>query len=401
VFSERCEGHEVLRMRVTQVASYFPPPYGGIESHVYYLSQELVNRGHDVTVLTSRSIGSDAAEEVRNGVLVKRLWSPVSFFNFPFMPTLLYKALREETDIFHGHINSPMIVESATIGSWLRGVPLVITYHADIVPEDVGLENLVLARSLSWFYENLFKSLDAKVASRIVATTSAYAESSEFLADYLNKVRIVPNGVDLDRFRPGLDISGVRERLGLKDERIIFFAGRLVPYKGLEYLLEAFSALCERRNDLRLVLLGTGPLIADLRRRVRVMHLGEMVRFIASVSEEELPRFYAASDVVVMPSRSRSEGFCISALQGMACGKPIVATRVGGVPFLVRDEKTGILVEPKDWRQLFSAISRILENPALAARMGRAGRRRAERFFSWSRVAEMIDRIYEEILQQG
>jgi len=294
-----------------------------------------------------------------------------------------------------------MIVESATIGSWLRGVPLVITYHADIVPEDVGLENLVLARSLSWFYENLFKSLDAKVASRIVATTSAYAESSEFLADYLNKVRIVPNGVDLDRFRPGLDISGVRERLGLKDERIIFFAGRLVPYKGLEYLLEAFSALCERRNDLRLVLLGTGPLIADLRRRVRVMHLGEMVRFIASVSEEELPRFYAASDVVVMPSRSRSEGFCISALQGMACGKPIVATRVGGVPFLVRDEKTGILVEPKDWRQLFSAISRILENPALAARMGRAGRRRAERFFSWSRVAEMIEKIYAEILQQG
>ena len=389
-------------MRITQVASYFPPPYGGIESHVFYLSRQLVEMGHEVTVLTSRSMETGAEkEEVRDGVLVKRLWTPLSFFNFPFMPTLLYKVLREETDIFHGHINSPMVVERATIGSWLRGIPLVITYHADIVPEDVGLENLALARSLSWLYENLFKRLDAKVASRIVATTSTYAESSEFLADYLNKVCVVPNGVDLDRFKPGLDVSGVRERLGLKDERIIFFAGRLVPYKGLGYLLEAFSALCKKRTDLRLVLLGTGSLIGDLRRRVRMMHLDELVRFVASVSEEELPRFYAASDVVVMPSRSRSEGFCISALQGMACGKPIVATRVGGVPFLVRDGETGILVEPKDWRQLFAAISRILENPALAARMGRAGRRRAERFFSWSRVAEMIERIYEEILQQG
>ena len=385
-------------MRVTQVASFFPPPYGGIESHVYYLSKELVDRGHEVTVLTSRSPKRRDVEEVKDGVLVKRLWTPLSFFNFPFMPTLLYRVLREETDIFHGHINSPMVVESATIGSWLREIPLVITYHADIVPEDIGLDNVALAKSISWSYENLFKRIDAGVASRIVATTPMYVECSDFLARYLDKVSVVPNGVDLDRFNPNLDISEVRERLGFEDERIIFFAGRLVPYKGLEYLLEAFSALCKVRSDIRLVILGTGPLMSDLRRRVNMLGQSERVKFVGTVSEEDLPRFYAASDVVVIPSRSKSEGFSISALQGMACGKPVVATSVGGVPFLVKDEENGIIVKPKSWKQLFTAISRLLEDTALATRMGRAGRRRAEEFFNWGKVAKMIEKIYEEIV---
>ena len=386
-------------MRITQVASYFPPPYGGIESHVFYLSRQLVEMGHEVTVLTSRSMETGAEkEEVRDGVLVKRLWTPLSFFNFPFMPTLLYKVLREETDIFHGHINSPMVVESAAIGSWLRRIPLIITYHADIIPEDLGLKNIALAKSVSWFYENIFKRIDAGVANRIVATTPTYVGSSRFLAEYLEKVSIVPNGVDLDRFRPDLDVSGIRERLGFEEERVVLFAGRLVPYKGLEYLLEAFSALSEVRNDLRLVLVGTGPLADTLRRRVHIMGLDERVRLMGLVSEEDLPRFYAVSDVVVAPSRSRSEGFCISALQGMACGKPVVATRVGGVPFLVKNEATGIIVEPRNWKSLFTAVLKILEDSALAARMGRAGRRRAERFFSWGRVAKLIEKIYKETL---
>ena len=386
-------------MRIVQVASYFPPPYGGIESHVYYLSRELVRLGHEVTILTSRSLGQGSIkEEVRDGISVKRLWTPLSFFNFPFMPTLLYRILREEVDILHGHINSPMVVEPTAAGSWLREIPLVLTYHADLVPEDMGLENIVLARLISWFYEDLCKRIDVEVAKRIVATTPTYAESSKFLTEYLDKVIVIPNGVDLDKFRPNLDPSEVRERLGFKDEKIIFFAGRLVPYKGLDYLLEAFSTLCTVRSDLRLVLLGTGPLIGNLQRQVHTMRLSDQVKFIGSTSEEDLPRYYVASDVVVIPSRSRSEGFSISALQGMACGKPIVATRVGGVPFLVEDGKTGIIVEPRDPKQLSAAISRILEDTRLAARMGRAGRLRAERLFSWSRVAEMTEKMYEELL---
>lgn len=386
-------------MRIVQVASYFPPPYGGIESHVYYLSKELVRLGHEVTILTSKSPGQGSIqEEVIDGILVKRLWAPLSFFNFPFMPALLYRILREEADIFHGHINSPMVLEPAAAGSLLRQIPLVITYHADVVPEDLGLGSIALARLISWLYEGLFKRIDATVARGIVATTPTYAESSEFLAKYLDKVTVIPNGVDLDRFRPSFDPSEVRGWLGFEDEKILLFAGRFVPYKGLDYLLEAFSALCAARSDLRLVLLGTGPLMDDLQRQAQMMRLGDRVRFIGSVSEEDLPRFYAASDVVVVPSRSRSEGFSISALQGMACGKPIVATRVGGVPFLVEDDRTGIIVEPKDPGQLSAAISRILEDTTLAARMGRAGRLRAERLFNWRRIAEMTEKLYEEIL---
>ncbi len=385
-------------MRIVQVASYFPPYYGGIESHVYYLSRELVDLGHDVTVLTSRVPRESIAEEVMDGVLVKRLWAPLSFFNYPFMPILSYRVLQEEADIFHGHINSPMVIEQAAAGSWLRGTPFVTTYHADLVPEDMGLESAFLKESISWLYENLFKRFDVGVADRIVATTPLYAESSAFLADYLDKVSIIPNGVDLDRFRPDLDVSEFKDRLGFEDEKIILFAGRFVHYKGLFYLLEAFSALCKARPDVKLVLLGTGPLMNDVRGRVHLMGLDNRVMLVGSVSEEDLPRFYVASDVVVVPSRSRSEGFSISALQGMACGRPVIATRVGGVPFLVRNGETGLVVEPRSWEKLAEAISQVLEDAALTARMGREGRKRAENFFSWSRVAKMTEELYETIL---
>ncbi len=386
-------------MKITQVGSYFPPDYGGIESHIYYLSKELVKRGHDVTVLTSSSPSHDVcSEEVKDGISVKRLWTPFIVLGFPFMPALLYHVLRGDADIVHAHINSPTVVDQAALGSWLRGFPLIVTYHADLVPEDIGLTYAALRGGISWLYENLLKRFDLEVASRIVATTPLYAESSESLAGYLEKVSIVPNGVDLEMFRPSLDVSDIRRRLGFKEERILFFTGRLVPYKGLDYLLAAFSRLCETRDDIRLVVLGNGPLMSDLRRQVQMFDLEGAVRFIGSVSERDLPRFYAASDIVVIPSRSRSEGFSIAALQGMACGKPVVATRVGGVPFLVRDGKTGIIVEPKSVEQLSTAISRLLDDASLADRMGAAGRKRAEQFFGWDRVAEMIERVYESVV---
>jgi len=386
-------------MRIVQVASYFPPPYGGIESHVYYLSKELVELGHEVTVLTSRvpeaAIGK---EEISEGVVVKRLWTPFSLFNFPFMPTLTYRVLREEVDVFHGHINAPMTVESGALGSLFSGVPFVVTYHADLIPEDIGIESMALRGLIYDLYEKFVKRFDVAVAGRILATTPLYAETSEFLRDYLDKVSIVPNGVDLERFRPNHDVSSIRSRLGFDRERIVFFAGRLIPYKGLEYLLAAFSEVCKAREDVRLVLLGAGPLLDDLQRQVYSIGLKDKVRFLGAVSEDNLPHFFATSDVVVVPSRSRSEGFSISALQAMASGKPVVATRVGGVPDVVIDEETGIIVEPRNTEQLSSAILRFLNDPDLAAQMGRAGRRRAERYFGWRRVAELVEKVYKDLV---
>jgi glycosyltransferase involved in cell wall biosynthesis len=385
-------------MKIVQVASYYPPYYGGIESHVYYLSQGLVDLGHEVTVLTSRVPKDGPVEEVRDGVLVKRFWTPLLLFNYPFIPALSFRVLSEEADIFHGHINSPMVVEQAAVGSWLRRAPFVATYHADIVPEDIGLKNKVLGETISWVYESFFKKFDVSVADRIIATTPLYAESSAFLAEYLDKVSIIPNGVDLDRFKPDLDVSEFKVRLGLEDRKIILFAGRFVHYKGLFCLLEAFSALRKVRTDVKLVLLGIGPLMDAVRGQVHLMKLVNEIVFVGSVSEEDLVRFYVASDIVVVPSRSRSEGFSISALQGMACGKPVIATRVGGVPFLVRNGETGIIVEPRSWEELASAMLSLLEDAVLADKMGRAGRRRAERFFGWSKVAKMTEELYEAVL---
>lgn len=211
------------------------------------------------------------------------------------------------------------------------------------------------------------------------------------------KSQVIYNGVDVKRFDPDSFEKPKREGTD------ILYVGGLEARKGLEHLILATEMLIEKYPDTRLTVLGRSGLTSgqsfDEKRLfsllARRIGIGRKVRFFDQVDEEQLPSLYALSDVFVLPSRM--EGWGLAIMEAMAMKKPVVATRVGGIPELVRDGKTGHLVEVGDVLGLSEAIGRLIENPSLREEMGKAGRRYV-RGFTWARAAKDTLELYEKAL---
>jgi glycosyltransferase involved in cell wall biosynthesis len=378
-------------MKITQVSPFFPPHVGGLETYVFYVSRGLVQLGHEVTVITSKIPKSAPVREVIDGVQVVRLEPFGSFFGFPFLPSLLNNLWWADCDVIHGHINSPLTVEVAALVSKVRGTPFVLTYHADMLPEDVSIGKVCWARGFSLFYERFLKSFNCQVSRKIILTSSSYLQLSKFTQKFEEKVIVVPNGVDLTRFNPSICGDEVRNRLTMDNEKLILFVGRLVPYKGLVVLFRAFSEVLKKGLKARLVLVGNGPLKKLLVDLAEELDIQRSVVFIGEVLLTDLPSYYRAADVFVLPSRSRSEAFGLAMLEAMACGVPIIATEVGGIPFVLKGN--GILVPPGDSLSLVNAILNLLKNDDLRRMLGKQALIRA-REFSWDQAVKEIERVY-------
>ena len=200
-------------------------------------------------------------------------------------------------------------------------------------------------------------------------------------------IRVIRNGVDLDQFRPG--IPPVHN-----PTPVIGVAARLATMKGLEYLLESIAALWRRGLGCQLHIAGEGPLRDSLTGLAQSLGVSSHVSFLGQYYE--MPRFYRSLDVLVLPSIS-TEGLPLSILEGMATGLPVVSTRVSGIPEAVVDGVTGTLVAPRDAAALTAALEPFLRSRSLRRQMGRAGRRRVEREFSFELMASRIADVYREM----
>jgi rhamnosyl/mannosyltransferase len=233
-------------------------------------------------------------------------------------------------------------------------------------------------------------------ASAIIATSPNYVDSSPILSRNRARCRVIPFGIDADAFRPrdaGI-AAKIRRRYG---EHLVLAVGRMVYYKGFEYLIRAMSSV---RGHLLLV--GEGPLQAKLERVAFDVGARDRITFLGRVSQEEVLGYYNAADVFVMPSVARSEAFGIAQLEAMACGKPVINTQLrSGVPFVSRDSVTGITVAPADSSELAAAINRLLDDPGLRQQYGAAAARRVRQEFS---IPAMVDRtleLYREVISNG
>jgi len=206
---------------------------------------------------------------------------------------------------------------------------------------------------------------------------------------------LLPPAVDPERFRPDADGSPVRGRFGLGDRRIVLCVSRLVARKGQDSLIEAMPVVSELCPDAVLVLAGGGEDRGRLEELAGAVAPPGSVVFAGEVSDVELPAFYAACDLFAMPCRSRFgglevEGFGIVFLEASSTGRAVVAGRSGGSDEAVADEVTGLLVEGTEPKAVALAITRLLNDPALREAMGRAGRERVERGFTWTNRAEQL-----------
>jgi len=230
------------------------------------------------------------------------------------------------------------------------------------------------------------------LATGVIATSDAVARR---FCRAAAKVRLVPNGIDLTRFTPRAPSAALRAALGVPPSSpLVLSIGRFVPEKGHRHLLEAAARVERTKPDAHWVLVGAGELEARLRRQARGLGLESRVHFAGW--REDVPDVLAVSDVFVLPSES--EGFGRVVVEAMAMAHPVVATAVGGVPEVIRDGETGILVPPSDPAALADAVRSLLDDPARASRLGAAGRERAESRFSLTAHIDGIERVYTEVL---
>ena len=237
-------------------------------------------------------------------------------------------------------------------------------------------------------------------ADRIVAAN--VVERAELLRDYgarASRIATIPCGVDTDLFTPG-DRAEARRRLGLDDRPVLLWVGRIAPIKGLDTLLDTVARLREAGRAMRLLVVGgeadepTNGHETSLRRRIEALGLGESVRFVGPQPQSVLPLYYAAADVTVLPSYY--ESFGMVALEAMACGSPVIASRVGGLVTTVRDGVTGFLVPDGDVEALAERIESLVGDPELRWRLGREGVRWAAQH-RWPCVAEAVCKEYASL----
>jgi D-inositol-3-phosphate glycosyltransferase len=233
--------------------------------------------------------------------------------------------------------------------------------------------------------------------------TSTVDESGELIRSYgadPERVAVVPPGVDLTVFQP-TERDEARQKIGYGTGRLVLFVGRLERLKGVDIAIRALALLRDRQHDdVRLLIVGEDSFDGDESEKERLRSFAsrvgvrDRVDFLGSVAHHELPFFYSAADVCVMPSYS--ESFGLVALEAQACGRPVVGSDVAGLRSVVRDDVSGYLIEAHDPATYAERIGRLLDNPELAQQMGRRGRLLAQRF-SWTRTADKLQELFEGV----
>jgi len=330
----------------------------------------------------------------RGGVRVERLRVASKLYGTPIMPGLAGALARENADIIHANFPSPYIAFLSSAVSKSRGICSVLTWHNDLPPVTAAARVLVLA------HDHLVLPFYLSQFSYIIATSGTYAESSPILSVRKDRVVVIPNGVDTQRFNPDVPGEEIRSRLGVDRAKIVLFVGALTQwhrYKGLDVLIKAMALMRNRVPEARLLVVGAGQLETEYKQLVSQHNLTSCIIFAGNVPDDELPNYYACSDMLALPSKDRSEGFGLTILEANATGKPAMGTTVGGIPSVIRDGYNGMLVPPNDPSALAEAIRKVLSNDDLLTQMGRNGRVLAERH-DWSIVARQTEELYRRAM---
>ncbi len=362
-------------LRVLHVGKFYPPHKGGMETHLRDLCERL--RGEVETEVIVAGREARDVEETVGGVRVVRARTLFNVGAAPVCPGMVRRIRESRADIVHLHFPNPAAVLSY-LASGHRGA-LVVTYHSDIVRQRwTGL-------AFRPVLEHLLRR-----ARAVIATSPDYVESSPVLRRFRARCRVIPLGIEPERFERR-DEGAVSRIRALYGPRLVLAVGRLIYYKGFEHLVRAM-----RETDGRLVIVGDGPLRPLLERERDAWGLHERVALPGEV-EDVTPHLQAA-DVFALPSVARSEAFGIVQLEAMACGVPVVNTRLpSGVPFVSPDGVSGITVAPGDAGALARALNQLLDNPGLRALYGEAGRRRVRAEFTADLMAERTLRLYREV----
>lgn len=383
-------------MRVLIVSPYFPPRRGGVENYVYNVAKGLVQRGHSVTVLCG-TFGEKSKKELIDGIWVIRQKPHIIVSNTAVKLDLAFamtKAIKSgHFDLINGHTPLIYYADVAAIVSKICGVPYILTYHNDNVRDYFPLNMFFNA------YNYSFTRLTLSLSSRIITASPYCYHQSKILRRFKRKVVWIPPGVDIKKYEPGKSFKPHELYHLSQSSRIVLFVGRITKgdrHKGVDYLIRAFPQVLNKVKDAYLIIAGRGDLIPEYKDLSQSLGILNNVIFTGFVDEDMLIELYQSSDVTVLPSITIAEGFGMSLIEGSACGKPVIASAIGGMKYLVQDGEDGLIVPPKDENTLAEAIISILCNEKLAKNMGIAGRQKAEQY-DWEVIVDKTEDVFERV----
>lgn len=363
--------------RILHLGKYYPPYKGGMETHLQVLCRSLVSRA-EIEVIVANSSNCTQVDYDGN-IRIQRVAAITRIASAPICPKLASAIRQTPADIVHLHSPNP----TAVLSYFLSGHPgkLVVTHHSDIIRQ----------RIFRLGFEPLLQRLMNR-AEAIICFSPNYAESSAVLARYLEKCHVIPHGIDPAIFQNvnSDEIESIRTKYG---NNIVLAVGRLVYYKGFEYLINAIA-----ETQAALLIIGTGPLREQLLRTAQRNHAADRVHLLGEVSD--LVPYYHAARIFALPSVARSEAFGIVQLEAMCCGTPVINTRLrSGVPFVSLDNVSGLTVPPADVIALRREIRTLLSDDALHSFLSAGARRRVAEHFTIDNMADRTMELYESVLQ--
>ena len=364
-------------MRVTHLGKFYPPVPGGMERVLQALCQGERAHGVDSRALVL-SAGPTTVREDVDGVPVTRAGQLLRVGSVSVSAALIPLLRGDTGELLVLHEPNPMALLAYAIARPRQR--LIVWYHSEVIRPRW--------RYLAFYHP--FVSFALRRAVRVVVSSPALLEHADALAPYRARAVVVPFGLPEPIVSPG---ATGHTRSGFT----VLFVGRLVPYKGVDVLLQALRGL-----DATAIVVGDGPLRQSLESQAQALGVADRVSFRGTLSEDTLAELYSSCDVLVLPSTTAAEAFGLVQVEAMARGKPVVSTCVpSGVPWVNQDGVTGFTVPPGDAEALRSALARLQQDAELRARMGEAGRRRFREWFTHAAMVERTASLYEEVAAES
>lgn len=377
---------------------------GGMEIHIQELVNGLIKRGYKVTLITAphpQGIEKEKKENLAiHYVKNKPKYTREKFYR---ESARLFERLNKEESFDIVHSQSTLACGYARYCK--KTAPLILTSHGTMLNEIKALLRrnfsiksfLTLPTPLKIYL--LDEPIIYKKTEKIIAVSNELKEDIE--RQYKvpkGKLVVIPNGIDIDRFKP-MEVDDLKKKYNLTDEKVILSIGRIDKQKGFHLLLKIFPDILKEYNNIKLFIVGTGPYLHDLKEMAIKLNILGKVIFTGRVSDGNLLKYYNLADIFAFPTL-RMEGLPLVLPEAMACEKPVIASRIGGITTVIDNNKDGILIETGNLKELKGKVLEVLSDEELARKLGKNARKKVVERFARDRMIEDTIKIYEEVLRK-
>ena len=377
--------------------------FGGVERRIIETTKRLSSQA-DITVYSGTKAGFKEPAVI-DGVSFVPCYSTDMLFpldNWFFNRSLAKKADSISADVYEAHNVSGYGFQKALKKQGIKK-PFIHTIHGVLADEyeqarKNGYQSL-RGRIANQFMHRLAK-LEGETAKNatLIVTISKYSleKTQKYYGVNEAKVRIVPNGVDTEKFKPQESQAALKQRFGLAEKPCVLFVGSLIPRKGLSFLVKAAKKIVKEQAETNFVIVGDGPLKSQLVSNIESSNLSSNFTFLSRVKDSDLSALYNCADVFVLPSIQEGQGIVL--LEAQASAKPVVAFNIGGVNEAVVNGETGLLTKLGSTDELAEALLKLLSDKPLREKMGANGRKFVTENFTWDLCAEKMLTVYREAL---